>query len=102
VLTVPSRALQSDGSTTYVNRIVNGKTVKTTVKTGTAYGPSTEVVSGLSEGDTVEIPGVTRPTGGAGTGGTQQGFPGGGGGFPGGGGGFPGGGGGFPGAGAGQ
>ncbi|MCW2764632.1 MAG: Membrane fusion protein macrolide-specific efflux system, partial [Nocardioides sp.] len=42
VLTVPSRALQSDGSTTYVNRIVNGKTVKTTVKTGTAYGPSTE------------------------------------------------------------
>ncbi|MCW2794818.1 efflux RND transporter periplasmic adaptor subunit [Nocardioides sp.] len=81
VLSVPSRALQTDGDTTYVNKIVNGKSVKTTVKTGTTYGPSTEVTSGLKEGETVEIPGFTRAPAG-GTGEAPQGFPGGGGGFP--------------------
>jgi macrolide-specific efflux system membrane fusion protein len=81
VLSVPSRALQTDGDTTYVNKIVNGKSVKTTVKTGTTYGPSTEVTSGLKEGDTVEIPGFTRAPAG-GTGEAPQGIPGGGGGFP--------------------
>ena len=64
VLTVPSRALQTDGDTAYVMKVVDGKSVKTTVETGTTYGMTTEVTSGLNDGDEVEIPGFTAPTGG--------------------------------------
>jgi RND family efflux transporter MFP subunit len=71
VLTVPSRALQTDGDTTYVMKVVDGKSVKTTVETGTTYGMSTEVTSGLKDGDEVEIPGFTAPSGG-GTGEERQ------------------------------
>lgn len=105
VLTVSSRAIQSSGSSTYVMKVVNGKAVKTPVKIGTVYGASTEIVSGLSSGDTVQIPGITLPSRtGSGTNrrsgtGTSGRFPAGGytgggtGTFPGGGaGGFPGGG----------
>jgi multidrug efflux pump subunit AcrA (membrane-fusion protein) len=108
VLTVSSRAIQSSGDTTYVMKLVNGKAVKTTVKIGTVYGATTEILSGLSDGDTVQIPGITLPTGGgSGSGNNRNGGNGGGfggGGFSGGGnfpsGGFPGGGaGGFPGGG---
>ncbi|GAA1962142.1 MacA family efflux pump subunit [Nocardioides panacihumi] len=87
VLVVPSRALRSSGSTTYVMKMVAGKATRTTVRIGQAYGAQTQVVSGLSDGDTVEVQGFVRPSGSGagGTGGTQrQGeFPGG---FPGGGG----------------
>jgi multidrug efflux pump subunit AcrA (membrane-fusion protein) len=80
VLTVPSRALTTQDDTTYVTRIVDGEKVTTEVETGTAYGMSTEVVSGLAEGDVVEIPGFSGPAGGGGGGGgDRQGqFPGGG------------------------
>lgn len=82
VLTVPSRALTTDDGATYVTRIVDGEKVRTEVETGTAYGMSTEVVSGLAEGDVVEIPGFSGPAGGGaggGGGGERQGqFPGGG------------------------
>jgi macrolide-specific efflux system membrane fusion protein len=71
VLTVPSRALTTEDDATYVTKMVDGEEVKTAVVTGTAYGMSTEVVSGLVEGDVVEIPGFSRPTGG-GTGDDQQ------------------------------
>lgn len=96
VLTVPSRALTTEDDATYVTRIVDGEEVRTEVETGTAYGMSTEVVSGLAEGDVVEIPGFSAPTGGGGEGGGgEMPFPGGqmpdfgsgqmpGGGFPGG------------------
>lgn len=96
VLVVPSRALRSSGDTTYVLKMVGGTATRTTVEVGQAYGAQTEVLSGLSSGDTVQVPGFTRPSG-TGSGGTrsgnqQGGFPGGGtppdGGF---GGGFPGG-----------
>lgn len=103
VLTVPSQALESDGGTTYVEKVVDGSAVKTAVETGTAYGMSTEVVSGLAEGDVVQISAFSAPAGGQGGGqsGEQSGEQGGGqggapaGGMPGGlpaGGGFPGGG----------
>ena len=94
VLTVSSRAIQSSGSSTYVMKMVNGKAVKTPVKIGTVYGATTQILSGLSSGDTVQIPGITLPSGSGGKGGgTRGGFGGGTGGFPGGGtGGFPGGG----------
>ncbi|MPZ83803.1 MAG: biotin/lipoyl-binding protein [Actinophytocola sp.] len=96
VLTVPSQALHSDGDTTYVYKIVGGERTRTVVEIGTAYGPQTEIVSGLAEGDEVEIAGFTRPPGGGGGDSDDQGprvFPGGGGGQVPGGGMIPGGGG---------
>jgi RND family efflux transporter MFP subunit len=85
VLVVPSRALQTDGETTYVDKVVGEKTVRTDVQIGQAYGASTEVVSGLADGDVVQLPGLTLPGGGNGgdgepPGGTffQDGGPGGG------------------------
>lgn len=70
VLTVPSPALHSEGDTTYVDKIVDGRKVRTTVEIGTAYGPVTEIVSGLAEGDEVELAAfVRRPGGGGGDGG---------------------------------
>ena len=104
VLTVSSRAIRSSGSSTYVMKLVGGKAVKTPVKIGTVYGASTQILSGLSAGDAVQVPGITLPSGAGGnrTGNTRGGT--GGGNFRGGGsfpsGGFPGGGaGGFPGGG---
>jgi RND family efflux transporter MFP subunit len=79
VLTVPSRALQSDGDTTYVEKVVDGETVRTTVEIGEAFGMTTEVTSGLAEGDVVQIPGFTAPAGGGnGENGDNPEFPGGG------------------------
>ena len=104
VVTVTSRAIQTDGDETYVNKIVDGKTVKTDVTVGEVYGATTEITKGLAAGDKVQVPGFSLPTGGSGTrtgngggvfgGGTSGGFGGGSftppaGGF--GGGGFPGG-----------
>ena len=72
------------------------------MKVGTVYGATTEITSGLADGDTVQIPGVTIPSGsgsstnnrngggGLSSGGQMPDFSGG---VPGGGaGGFPGGG----------
>ena len=81
VLVVPSRALKSDGDTTYVLKLVDGKPARTTVEVGQTYGAQTEVVSGLKSGDTVQVPGFTLPSGAriGRTGNQQQGgFPGGG------------------------
>jgi multidrug efflux pump subunit AcrA (membrane-fusion protein) len=63
VLTVPSQALHSEGGTTYVYKIASGRRVRTTVELGTAYGPQTEVRSGLAEGDEVELTGFVRMPG---------------------------------------
>lgn len=70
VLTVSSRAIRSSGSSTYVMKMVGGKAVKTPVKIGTVYGATTQILSGLSSGDTVQIPGITLPSG-SGSGGTR-------------------------------
>lgn len=103
VLTVSSRAIRTDAAddnATYVMKMVGGKAVKTPVEVGTVYGSTTEITSGLADGDTVQIPGITIPSGsgsgsggsGSGSGGSRTGndgdFPGGGlpagGAFPGG------------------
>ncbi|WP_246087072.1 efflux RND transporter periplasmic adaptor subunit [Nocardioides humi] len=107
VLTVDSRAVRTDGDTTYVEKVTDtatGATTRTEVELGETTGMATEVVSGLSEGDVVVVPGFTGPGGSGGDQEMQQqldqfrqqmqqgggmpsgGFPGGGGGFPGGGG----------------
>lgn len=103
VLTVSSRAIRTDAAddnATYVMKMVGGKAVKTPVEVGTVYGSTTEITSGLADGDTVQIPGITIPSGsgsgsggsGSGSGGSRTGNDGG---FPGGGlpagGAFPGG-----------
>ncbi|WP_257027003.1 efflux RND transporter periplasmic adaptor subunit [Nocardioides aromaticivorans] len=100
VLTVDSRALRTDGDTTYVEKVTDsttGATERVTVETGETSGLVTEVTSGLAEGDVVQVPGFAGP---GGSGGDEQmqefqrqmqermqdggGFPGGGqGGFPG-------------------
>ena len=97
VLTVSTGALLSDGDTTYVEKVGENGTERTDVEIGDTYGATTQVVSGLAEGDVVEVQGFTRGPGttgtnggGEGADGQQQrpqldgGFPGGGGaGFPG-------------------
>ncbi|MBM7519811.1 efflux RND transporter periplasmic adaptor subunit [Nocardioides nitrophenolicus] len=100
VLTVDSRALRTDGDTTYVEKVSGDSTERTEVEVGETSGLATEITSGLSEGDVVEIAGFTGPGSGGGDQQMQQlreqmqqngglppgGFPGGGtGGFPGGG-----------------
>lgn len=99
VLTVPTRAVKSDGDTTYVDLVgKDGAVVKQTIEIGETYGQSTEVLKGLEDGDTIQL--VALSTGAPG-GGDRSGMPGGGelpSGFPGGdfpAGGFPAGG--FPG-----
>jgi macrolide-specific efflux system membrane fusion protein len=109
VLLVPTIALhRASGGGEYVNKVINGKVEPTTVQVGLSSGAETQVTSGLSAGDVIQIQ-VARPGAGTGGGSTtrtgtfgggsgRSGFGGGGGGFgAGGGGGF--GGGGFGGAG---
>ncbi|WP_041530875.1 MULTISPECIES: efflux RND transporter periplasmic adaptor subunit [Persephonella] len=50
---VPNRALKFEKGRQYVFKIVNGKPVKTYVKTGWISERYTEVIEGLKEGDTV-------------------------------------------------
>jgi membrane fusion protein, macrolide-specific efflux system len=92
VLTVPTVAVHTSGTTRFVYELANGKQVKHTVVTGAASGGQTQITSGLKEGEQVVAPasrtGTTRTGGGGGFGG--GGF--GGGGFGGGGGGLGGGG----------
>lgn len=97
VLTVPTLALTTTDGKTVVHRVVGGSDKTVPVTVGESFGATTQVLSGLSNGDQVRVT-FQRP-GGTGSGGTrggggQGGFPGGGqGGFPGGGqGGLPGGG----------
>jgi RND family efflux transporter MFP subunit len=72
VLTVDSRALHTDGDTTYVDKVTDaatGATERATVTTGETSGMVTEVLTGLAEGDVVEVPGFTGP---GGSGGNEQ------------------------------
>ena len=55
VLTVPALALHTSGSSTYVEKLVNGKKVKTTVTLGETYNSSTVITSGLASGDKVVL-----------------------------------------------
>jgi membrane fusion protein, macrolide-specific efflux system len=112
VTTVPTAALHYTSSGAVVYEIVNGRQVTHPVTVGMTSDGETQIVSGLSVGTEVVVPGLrtggtgggtTRGTGGGfgGAGGGGFGGGGGGGGFGGGGGGFGGGGGGFGGGGLG-
>ena len=78
VLSVPTMALQTDEDGTFVMKVVDGTAVKTPVETGATYGPATEIVSGVEDGDEIELPDLgTSPRGNNGGGGPmfQQGGP---------------------------
>jgi hypothetical protein len=77
VLTVPGMALHTENGRTYVNEVVDGGTVRTDVEVGETYGGQTEIVSGLAEGDQVEVA-VAAPNPGSGraTNGGENVFPG--------------------------
>jgi len=60
VLTVPHGAVHSDGSQSYVFRIVDRKLARTTVRLGLVTVDEAEIVSGLSEGDTVALNATTN------------------------------------------
>ncbi len=85
VLVVPTLAVTRSGGKAYVTVDRNGTRSQQEITTGLSSGGSTQVVSGLTEGDTVvlAIRTVTRGTG-TGTGGTRGGFGAGNGGFGGG------------------
>lgn len=95
VLAVPTAAVKTDDDgTSYVNLVVDGRTVQTPVTLGDVYGAQTEVTDGVKVGDVVEVVTITgrRGTGNGNGGGNRSGvqFPGGGelpggGAFPGGG-----------------
>lgn len=91
VLSVPTRALHTQGGTTVVYRHLGGSQVSTPVGVGTVLGATTQITSGLHDGDLVEV--TPTRVGGSGGGGAGQRRGGGGGG---------GGGAGGPGAGSGQ
>ena len=100
VLAVPALALSASGGKTTVEKLVNGKPVKTAVTLGQTYGAQTQITSGLKSGDQIQMTlGFTRATtSGTGAGRSGNGGFGGFGGFGGGGlggGGFTGSGGGF-------
>jgi len=95
VLEVATAAVQTQAGSSFVDKVVNGQTVPTDVTTGLQGDSTTEITSGLSEGDEIVVStgtvstGTGTNTGTRGAGGT---FGGGGGGFVPGGGGFGGGG----------
>jgi len=102
VLTVPTAAVHTVNGQRVVYLVSGGKQVSRPVQVGLSSGGSTQITSGLNEGDQVEVAIPSTSNGGAGSsasrsarpsGGTRQ-FPGGGNFGGGGGGGFGGGGGG--------
>lgn len=105
VIVVSAAALHTDADGRYVEKQVDGKSVRTAVKVGAQSGAQVEITSGLTAGDKIVVTQIQRPNvssstrGGSGNGQLPGGgnFPAGGfpqGGFPGGNsGGFPGGGG---------
>jgi multidrug efflux pump subunit AcrA (membrane-fusion protein) len=74
ILAVPTAAVHTDSSgNSYVYVIKNGKRTRTDVRLGTVYGSQTEVLSGVKEGDVIEVISIT---GRRGTGNNRNGGPG--------------------------
>lgn len=60
VLTLPVAAINTDRNVKYVNAIVNGKTQRIEVETGVTGDSFIEIVSGLSEGQQVQVSGLPK------------------------------------------
>ncbi len=92
VIVVPAAALhRSSSGGEYVEKLVSGKPVQTTVQVGVTSGAETQVTSGLSAGDTIQVPQLRVGTTGGANSTTRTGGTGGTGGYGGFGGGAPGG-----------
>jgi len=63
VLAVSTQALHNDGDQTYVYVLEGSRRTKRVVQVGETYGMQTEVVSGLKEGDVVELISFAAPRG---------------------------------------
>jgi macrolide-specific efflux system membrane fusion protein len=63
VLSVPSSVVQTTGGQDTVTVLRDGKQVSTVVELGLTGDQTTEIVSGLSEGDEVVVPSTTSSTG---------------------------------------
>jgi hypothetical protein len=89
VLVVPTSAVHTVGTSSYVDLLKNGQEVQQTVTVGASGGTYTQIVSGLKSGQEVVIASLraTVPSGTSGSGTLGRGGFGGGSGFPGGGGG---------------
>ena len=57
VLSVPSDAVHTSGSRTFVDEMVNGRSVRHDVRVGAVGTNVTQIVSGLSDGTKVVVPG---------------------------------------------
>lgn len=80
VLTVPTMAISSNGSTSTVTVLKDGKETSVPVTLGRLFGNQTEITKGLNDGDQVVLPTFTRSSsssgtsGGGGLGGIGGGF----------------------------
>jgi macrolide-specific efflux system membrane fusion protein len=63
VLAVSTAALRSEGEETFVHVIDGSERTRQVVTVGETYGMQTEVLSGLEEGDVVELASFTAPKG---------------------------------------
>jgi multidrug efflux pump subunit AcrA (membrane-fusion protein) len=63
VLAVNTQALHTDGDQTYVYVIDGTKRTKQVITVGETYGMQTEVLTGLNEGDVVELISFSAPSG---------------------------------------
>ena len=57
VLTVPSDAVHTSGTRTFVDELVNGRTVAHDVRVGAVGTEATQIMAGLSDGTRVVVPG---------------------------------------------
>ena len=60
VLAIPRESLHTDGGQSYVFRVINNKLARTPVQIGIVSDNWVEIVSGLSDGDTIERNAVTN------------------------------------------
>jgi RND family efflux transporter MFP subunit len=75
VLAVNTAALHADGDETYVYVMDGSKRTKRVVQVGTTYGANTEILSGLEEGDVVELISFSAPRSGNNGNGGGNNFP---------------------------
>jgi len=72
VLTVPTAAIRSESNKTVVTKVSGTQTSTVEVEVGKVFGSSTQITSGLSEGDTVRIT-FTRTASSTGSSSSSQG-----------------------------
>ena len=57
VLSVPSNAVHTSGTQTFVDELIDGRSVRHDVRLGAVGAEVTQIMSGLSDGTKVVVPG---------------------------------------------